>query len=418
VEIMAVTTASPGAVPAADRLDRLPAGPWLRRIMVVLFLSWLIESYDIGLTGSVLPSLTHQFHLGTGMKSLMSISANIGIVTGIVPAGWLADRLGRKRVLVGGTAAYAVLTFLVGLAPGIGAVIGLRIAGGLAMGAVFPIVFALIVAKALPESPRWYESHGRWIEASAVLDDIEAKVAADLGRELPPALPHPLEDGTEPAPRLTVRDALRTLLGPDLRRGTLMLYVAFGGTFFLFYAVQTFMPTVVHDMGFTLTSSFAFTAVIVGVSLPGKLLEAWVVERWGRKPVIITFTLVAAVAAAAFGFLRGAVPVLIVGCLVSFFGVGVDPAVKVYTAESYPTRLRGVGTASTEGVGRLLSGVVGPFLIPPLLAAAGVGAVFVVVAAAAVVAVAVVAVLGKETGGRNLEASSEAQVVVAGGSRG
>jgi putative MFS transporter len=467
---MALTTTPHGAALAADRLDRLPAGWWLRRIMVVLFLSWLIESYDIGLTGSVLPSLTHQFHLSTGMKSLVSISANIGIVAGIVPAGWLADRFGRKRVLVGGTAAYAVLTFLVGLAPGIGWVIALRMVGGLAMGAVFPlpyvygselcpphvrgrftgiadaflsvgyflspllavwlipttadttgwrimfliggipVVFAAIVAWALPESPRWYEAHGRWDEASAVLDGIEARAAAELGHDLPPAVHHDDGDPDQAADPAGPREAMRTLLGPARRRSTLMLWVAFGGTFFLFYSVQTFMPTVVHQMGFTLTSSFAFTAVIVGVSLPGKLLEAWVVERWGRKPVIISFTLIAAVSAAAFGFVRGAVPVLVLGCLISFFGIGVDPAVKVYTAESYPTRLRAVGTGSTEGFGRLLSGVVGPSLIPPLLAAVGVGAVWVLVAAAAVVAVATVALIGTETAGRGLEATSTAQL--------
>jgi putative MFS transporter len=46
-----------------------------------------VESYDIGLTGSVLPSLTQQFALSTSMKSFVAIAANIGIVVGIVPAG-------------------------------------------------------------------------------------------------------------------------------------------------------------------------------------------------------------------------------------------------------------------------------------------------------------------------------------------
>jgi hypothetical protein len=50
--------------------------------------------------------------------------------------------------------------------------------------------------------------------------------------------------------------------------------------------------------------------------------------------VIIAFGLVAAAATAVFGFVRGAVPVLLVGCVMSFLGIGVDPAVKVYTAES------------------------------------------------------------------------------------
>jgi putative MFS transporter len=190
-----------------------------------------------------------------------------------------------------------------------------------------------------------------------------------------------------------------------------MLWVTFGGRFFLFYSVQTFMPTVVHDMGFTLTSSFEFTAVIVAVSIPGKLLESWVVERWGRRPVIVTFTVVAAGAAAAFGFVRGAVPVLILGCLISFFGIGVDPAVKVYTSESYPTEMRAVGTSATEGFGRLLSGVIGPSLVPPLLVAAGVGAVFLLVAGAALVAVVAVIVLGTETRGRTLEEINDTATV-------
>src|ERR1700674_4662047 len=108
---------------AAPRLDRLPATRWLVGIMGLLFLSWLIESYDIGLTGSVLPSLTQQFALSTAMKSFVAIAANIGIVIGIVPAGRLADRFGRRNVLIVGTLTYASLTFATGFVHGIASLI-------------------------------------------------------------------------------------------------------------------------------------------------------------------------------------------------------------------------------------------------------------------------------------------------------
>lgn len=120
--------------------------------------------------------------------------------------------------------------------------------------------------------------------------------------------------------------------------------------------------------------------------------------------MIITFGAVAAVAALAFGFTRGAGPVLLVGCVMSFFGIGADPAVKVYTAESYPTAIRATGTSVTEGFGRLLSGVIGPSLVPLLLAAGGVAAVYTLVGVVALVAVVTVAVCGEETRGRALEA--------------
>jgi MFS transporter, putative metabolite:H+ symporter len=448
---------------AAARLDRLPVSRWLTKVMVVLFLGWLVESYDIGLTGSVLPSLTHLYHLGTGLETAVSISSAAGVVLGIVPAGWLADRYGRKRVMIAGTVAYAVLSFLTGLAPDIGVVIALRVLAGIAMGAVFPlpyaygaelcppsvrgrytgiadsflsigyflspllalvlipsvtdgtgwrvmfflgglpIVFALLAWRYVPESPRWYEARGRFAEAEQVLTEIEARVQAETGRPLPPPPPvPPAEPGGGPAARGWGQ--WRALFRGPYRRRSLVLWTTFGGIFFVFYSIQTFMPTVVSSMGFTLTSAFVFTAVIVAVSIPGKLLEAWVVERWGRRPVIIGFGLIAAVAALLFGFTRGALPVLLVGGLMSFFGIGADPAVKVYTAESYPTATRATGTSLTEGVGRLISGVAGPSLIPLLLAAGGVVAVYSLVGAVALVAVVVVFCFGEETRGRSLEA--------------
>lgn len=193
--------------------------------MAVLFLGWLAESNDIGLTGSVLPSLTHVYQLAAPARSLVAISSAAGIVLGIVPAGRLADRFGRKRIMMAGTVAYAALTFLTGLAPSIAVVIALRVLAGIAMGAVFPlpyaygaelcppglvgrfigiadsflsagyflspllalvlipsvtsetgwrvmfflgglpVIFAVLAWKLVPESPRWYEARGRFAES-------------------------------------------------------------------------------------------------------------------------------------------------------------------------------------------------------------------------------------------------------------
>ncbi|HET9075415.1 MAG TPA: MFS transporter, partial [Acidimicrobiales bacterium] len=456
-----VTEAAPGPVTAAARLDRLPTTPWLVAMLALLFLSWFVESYDIGLTGAVLPSLTHQYHLSTGMKSVVSIAANAGIVIGIVPAGRLADRFGRKPVLIAGTLAYSVLTFMTGLAPSLAAVVTLRVLAGLAMGAVFPLpyiyaselcapsrrarltgladsflsvgyfvspllamaliptvedttgwrvmfllggipaLFALLAWRFLPESPRWSESRGRWAQADTVLRGMEQRAERHTGRPLPP-LPATSLPRSQP-----VAASARAVFQPPFRRRSVMLWATFGGTFFIFYSIQTFMPTVVSKMGFTLTSSFAFTAVIVAVSIPGKLFESWVVERWGRKPVIVGFTALAAVASVAFGFARGAALVLILGCVMSFLGIGVDPAVKAYTAESYPTEIRGWGTSTTEGFGRLISGVLGPALIPVLLDHLGVSSVYMLVGVVALAASGVALAMGHETRGLSLEQSAQ-----------
>jgi MFS transporter, putative metabolite:H+ symporter len=141
------------SVRAADRLDRLPPSRWLTGVMGILFLGWLLESYDIGLTGSVLPSLTHVYHLSTGAESLVVIASTVGIVLGIVPAGRLADRWGRKPVLIGGTVVYAVLSFGTAFAANADQIIVLRLLAGLAMGAVFPLPYAY-AAEVCPPSVR------------------------------------------------------------------------------------------------------------------------------------------------------------------------------------------------------------------------------------------------------------------------
>ncbi len=451
-------------VRAAERLDRLPVSRWLVRLILILFLGWLVESYDIGLIGNVLPSLSHIYHLSTGEKSFIATASTIGIVIGILPAGYLADRFGRKWVFIGGIVTYSVLPFVTGLMSSPTEIAVLRLLAGLGMGAVFPlpymlgseflpagirgrftgladsflsvgyflspllaifliptvssngwrtmfflggipVLFALLVWKWVPESPRWLEMKGYHDKADRVMKHIEAQVQRTVG-PLPPV-----------GPSLSVVESpghvpLRTLLNPTYLKRTIMLWIVFGGSFFIFYAIQLYMPTVVHKLGYTLTSAFVITSIIVGVSIPGKYFEAWVIERWGRKPVIISFTGIAAVASILFAVLGGnkvggEVLLLVLASIMSFFGIAVDPAVKVYTAESYPTRVRATGTNATEGFGRLIAGVIGPAVIPVLLVSQGVEGAYVLVGAVALIAVAAIALLGVETRGRSLEVISK-----------
>ena len=380
---------------------------------------------------------------------------------GVIPSGIMADRIGRKKMLMLGMGWSTVLTLFCALAPTIGWLVGLRFLAGLGMGAMFPlpyammsefvssrtrgaftgimdsllsagyfispllgaliipnmapdvgwrtlfllgglpIVYVLVIAKFLPESPRWFEIKGRREEAEHLMSSIEREVEQQWGRPLPPVGP------ITPVVVSKQRVPISTLFQREYRTRTLMCWLALGCTFFIFYSIQVFMPTVVSQMGFSLTSAFIFTSIIVGASIPGKILEAWLVEKWGRKPVIISFTLIAVACTFVFGFLRGAVPVLAVGIVMSFFGIGMNPAVKIYVAENYPTRIRATGVATAEAVGRLISGVLAPAYFPFLLASSGVAAAYSFVGVLGLIGVGAVMLFGTETKGRTLEQISK-----------
>src|SRR2546425_1161339 len=129
------------AIPA--RIDRLPLSREIWGIMLLAGVAWLVESYDVGVIGSVLPSLQKEFQLRAFSVGLLAIASTLGIVIGVIPAGWMADTIGRKKILITGTAWYAVFSLLCGFAPTPAALVVLRFVAGLGMGAIFPIPYAL-----------------------------------------------------------------------------------------------------------------------------------------------------------------------------------------------------------------------------------------------------------------------------------
>src|SRR5256885_14857353 len=134
---MDTTIRAQEAIPA--RIDRLPVSREIWGIMLLAGVAWLIESYDVGVIGSVLPSLQKEFQLGAFSVGLLAIASTLGIVIGVIPAGWMADTIGRKKILIIGTAWYSVFSLLCGFAPTPAALVVLRFMAGLRTGGVFSL---------------------------------------------------------------------------------------------------------------------------------------------------------------------------------------------------------------------------------------------------------------------------------------
>ena len=418
------------------RLDDLPFTRMHLKVLTGSGLGWALDAMDVGIISFVIAVLAQQWDLVPAETSLIASIGFLGMAIGASVGGLLADRFGRRQVfavtlliygvatgasaLVGGLVALLILRFLVGL--GLGAELPVastyvsefapaRIRGRLvvlleafwavgwtasaligyfvipasadgwrwafALGAV-PAVYALIVRWGLPESPRWLASRGRDAEAHAVVAQLEQSA----GRAVVSS-PAATASGvvTESA-----RERLAALWTPALRRRTASLWIVWFCVNFSYYGAFIWIPTILVSQGYDLVRSFGFTLLITLAQLPGYLVAAWAIEKWGRRATLAVFLAGSAVSAVLFGTSSGEVMVIVTGMALSFFNLGAWGALYAVTPETYPTPLRATGSGWAAGVGRIAS-IVAPLAVPPLLALGGPPLLFVVFAAFFVVAV-------------------------------
>src|SRR6202034_3996247 len=166
------------------------------------------------------------------------------------------------------------------------------------------------IRRSLPESPRWLVQHGRTAEAERIVADLEERIRADTGKDLPP--PQLVAGETEHKAGAWIE-----MWSPVYRGRTIMLVIFNLFQTIGYYGFSSWVATLLFSQGIEVTKSLAYT-FIIAFAAPVGLVYWW--SRFSAifSGFIIAFFLSRYGTIGVFGFIASAMVVVFV--VVGFFG--------------------------------------------------------------------------------------------------
>ena len=261
-------------------------------------------------------------------------------------------------------------------------------------------IFVWFIRRGIPESPRWLIARGRISEAERAVTDMEKRVAAELGAELPPIV---AEASAEESPNAAVR-FVQIFRPPYLRR-TLMLMVFHLAQTVGYYGFASWVPTLLIAAGIRTTASLQYSFIIAIFAPVGPLLIQGIADKLERKWQIVW----SAICIGGFGllFARQTEPgwLIVLGVMLTCSNNWMSVAFHAYQAELFPTPVRAQAVGFVYSWSRF-SAIFTSLMIGFFLGRFGVGGVFAFIAASMLAIVLAIGIFGPRTRGLALESIS------------
>jgi AAHS family 4-hydroxybenzoate transporter-like MFS transporter len=416
-------------------IDEHPFSAFQWLTLGLCFLVVFLDGYDTAAVGFVAPALSKAWSVPPpDLKQLLAVGF-FGLAIGALLAGPLADRIGRKRVLIGSLAVFGlfslisvqadgllqltIIRFLTGIGLGaampnaitltaeycparrrsllitlmfsgftLGSASGGFVAAAMIpqygwqsvfyVGGIAPLVLTVILVVALPESIQFLVARGRVKhEALAVLvRRIDPHVAVDSETRFVNAA---ISTGQRPS--------LNVLFGNGLAFGTIAVWVAFFMGLIVIYLLTSWLPTLITTSGLGIEKAALIGAMFQLGGTIGALLVSWCMDRYNAHfSIAISYLLGAAmlvlIAQASVNLTTLGAAVFMAG----FFLSGSQTSMSPLAAGFYPTLGRATGVSWMLGVGRF-GALLGAFLGGVLLSMGwGFQLIFSVLAVPAVIA--------------------------------
>ncbi|WP_042352157.1 MFS transporter [Bacillus massiliigorillae] len=384
-----------------------------RKLLSVAGLGWMFDAMDVGILSFVLAALAAEWNLTSGQVGLIGSVNSIGMMVGAFIFGLMSDRVGRKNVFIITLLLFSIGSGLSAFTTSLTIFLVLRFLIGMGLGGELPVASTLVSesvsAKERGRVVVLLESFwaGGWIVAALISYFVIPEYgwrAALLLCAIPAFYALYLRLKLPDSPQFSKKEVKKNFLqqivevwAAPYRKQTIMLWILWFCVVFSYYGMFLWLPSVMTAKGFDLIHSFQYVLIMTLAQLPGYFTVAWLIEKVGRKFVLVVYLLGTAFSAYFFGSAESLTLLIISGAMLSFFNLGAWGALYAYTPEQYPTVMRGAGAGMAASAGRF-GGIFGPLLVGSLMTkGVSISLIFSIFCIAILIGAIAVLVLGKET---------------------
>ena len=388
-----------------DTIDNSQVRSFQIGVFVLCGLCLIMDGFDVQAWGYVAPSLFAEWHMASAAGRVASFTLT-GVLIGSLLFSMLADKIGRRPVLIGATLYFSALTLLTARVTSLDQLLAIRFIGGLGLGAIMPNAVAL-VGEYSPKRSR--------VMAMLVVSNgftIGAAVAGFIATYLIPnfgwrsvfyfggtvplvigllmfiSLPESLQFLTlrkksaqvigrwlkRVEPDIEVRPDTRfivneeqqggvpiiTLFHDGRATGTLLLWTMQFMNLINLYMLSTWLPTIARGMGMSTTAALMVGTMFQTGGAVGSVAIGQPIQKWGFFGVLIACFAGAGVMIALIGQPGLTASLLFVVVFTAGFGIlGGQAGNNALAATYYPTDLRSTGVGAALGIGRIGS-ILGP----------------------------------------------------------
>ena len=395
-------------IDVVDVIDRQTIGRFQQRIILLCGLVAMFDGFDAQSIGFVAPIMANAFGIKIATFGPIFSANLVGMMIGAMVIGPLADRVGRKQIIVWSTFAFGLFSILTILANSFSTLMAYRLLTGFGLGAAMPNIISLTSEYAPRRARAWLitimfvgfplGAVVGGVISSAMLPVWGWKSVFLLGGigpialalilifSLPESVHFLVHKGSAPGKIATVLQKIApgfsfsssdTYINPEQKLegvavkhlftkgrslGTFLLWIPFFMNLLVLFFMYNWLPPLLQQAGLPITRSIIAIVLFNVGGIIGGLLQARLIDRIGPFGVLGVAYALGALSIATIGIVSSSIPLIMATVFAAgFWVVGAQAGANALAASSYPTAMRSTGVGWALGVGRLGS-IIGPLV--------------------------------------------------------